>query len=67
MLPGGKVETASPELEAGQRVDVIVVASAPVLQRSAVDILAECPGQKLFKTAEEVDTYIKGERASWDR
>ncbi len=67
VLPGGRVEIASPELEAGQRVDVIVVPSASVLRRSAVDILAECPGQRLFNTAEEVDDYIKGERASWDR
>ena len=67
VLPGGKVEITSPELEAGQRVNVIVAPYAPVHRRSAVDILAECPGQRLFKTAEEVDYYIKGERASWDR
>ena len=35
--------------------------------RSAVDILAEAPGQLLFKSAKEVDDYIKEERASWER
>ena len=64
--PGGKVEFASPELEAGQTVDVVVLRS-PTERRSVVDILAEAPGQRLFKTAKEVDDYIKEERASWDR
>jgi len=35
--------------------------------RSVVDILAEAPGHRLFKTAKEVDDYIKEEKASWDR
>ena len=65
--PGGKVEIVSPELEAGQTVDVVVVRSSPAERRSAVDILAEAPGQRLFKTAKDVDDYIKEERASWDR
>ena len=64
---GGKVEIVSPELEAGQTVDVVVVRSSPAERRSAVDILAEAPGQRLFKTAKDVDDYIKEERASWDR
>ena len=65
--PGGKVEFVSPELEAGQTVDVVVLPSSPAERRSAVDILAEAPGQRLFKTAKEVDDYIKEERSSWDR
>ena len=64
--PGGKVEIVSPELEAGQTVDVVVLRSSPAERRPAVDILAEAPGQCLFKTAKEVDDYIKEERASWD-
>ena len=67
VLPGGKVEFASPELEAGQSVDVAVTPSSSTERRSAVDILAEAPGHLLFKTAKEVDDYIKEERASWDR
>jgi hypothetical protein len=65
--PGGKVEIVSPELEAGQTVDVVVLRFSPAERRSAVDILAEAPGQLLFKTAKEVDDYIAEERASWDR
>ena len=37
------------------------------LKRSAVDILDETPGQRLFKSAEDVESYFKNERASWDR
>ncbi len=65
--PGGRVEVASPELEAGQTVDVVVTRSSSTERRSVVDILAEAPGHRLFKTAKEVDDYIKEERSSWDR
>ena len=65
--PGGKVEFASPELEAGQSVDVVVTRCSSTERRSVVDILAEAPGHRLFKTAKEVDDYINEERSSWDR
>ena len=65
--PGGKVEFVSPELEAGQSVDVVVTRSSSTERRSVVDILAEAPGHRLFKAGKEVDDYIKEERASWDR
>ena len=65
--PGGRVEVASPELEAGQTVDVVVTRSSSTERRSVVDILAEAQGHRLFKTGKEVDDYIKEERASWDR
>ena len=37
------------------------------LKRSAVDILDEAQGQRLFKSAEDVESHLKNERASWDR
>jgi hypothetical protein len=36
-------------------------------QRSAVDILAEAPGHRLFNSADEVDSYLRTERVEWDR
>ena len=33
---------------------------------TAVDILDEAPGHLLFKSAEEVDSYLREERASWN-
>ena len=65
--PGGKVEIVSNELPVGEDVDVVVSPVSAVVRRSVVDILAEAPGHRLFKTGKEVDDYIKEERASWDR
>ena len=65
--PGGKIEIVDQELQAGENVDVVVTRSSSTERRSVVDILAEAPGHRLFKTGKEVDDYIKEERASWDR
>lgn len=65
--PGGKVEFASPDLEAGQMVDVVVSPAPVPSTRSAWQIISEGPGQRLFKSAKEVDDYLAEERASWDR
>ncbi len=65
--PGGRVESASPELEAGQTVDVVVTPSSSTERRSAVAVLAEARGHRLFKTAEDVAAYLKEEKESWDR
>ena len=65
--PGGKVEFASPELEAGQSVDVVVTRSSSTERRSVVDILAEAPGHLVFKTAAEVKAYLAEEKEAWGR
>ena len=55
VLPGGKIEIESPELTAGEDVNVTI---APVQEpnqsgkRSILEILADAPGHRLFKTAE---------------
>ena len=65
--PGGKVEIASPELEAGQMVDVVVLHESNVKGRSIMEILNSGPERRLFQTAEEVRAYLAEEKASWDR
>lgn len=35
--------------------------------RSIVDVLADSPGQRVFKTAESVNQYLREVRASWER
>ncbi len=67
VLPGNKIEIQVPEAKIGDSVDVFVVLSkkAETKKRSAVDILNELPGRQLFKTAEEVDKYLKEERELW--
>ena len=67
VLPGGKIEIVNQELPVGESVDVIVSPLSASERRSAVDILAEAPGHRLFKTPEDVATYLKDERESWDR
>ena len=65
--PGGKVEFASPELEAGQTVDVVVVHESSAPARPIMEILNSGPERRLFQTAEEVRAYLAEEKASWDR
>ena len=65
--PGGKIEIVDQDLPVGEDVEVFVRRCTPSVRRSVVDILAEAPGQRLFKTGKDVDDYIKEERASWDR
>lgn len=81
VLPGGRVELVCPELKAGEIVDVVVSAPPDPEQgsagqpgdessrprRSVLDILSDGPSERLFKTADEVDAYIREERESWDR
>ncbi len=67
VLPGGRIEIVDQDLTEGETVEVVVTPSVTMPRRSALDILAEAPGHRLFKTAKEVDDYIKEERASWDR
>ncbi len=65
--PGGKIEIVDQALPVGESVGVVVSQSPESAGRSAIDILAEAPGHLLFKTAEDVASYLKEERDSWDR
>ena len=67
MLPGGKVEFASPALQAGQTVDVVVLHESGTAGRSIMEILNSGPERRLFKTAAEVRDYMAEEKATWDR
>ncbi len=68
VLPGGRIEVTDEALPSGELVDVIILLPAPsaVSRRSATDILAESPGHRLFKTAADVDDYLRKEREAWD-
>ena len=69
VLPGHRIEIQSPELPEGTAATVIVVldeaAQSPKLPWS--EIVKGYPGGKLFKTAKEVDDYIREERDSWEK
>ena len=64
--PGGKVEVVSPELEAGQMVDVVVWHESGAGGRSIMEILNSGPERRLFRSAAEVKAYLSEEKASWD-
>ena len=69
VLPGGKIEITNQAFSAGEEVDVIVLLpeSPTAARRSAMHILAEAPGHRLFKTASDVEAYLQQERGAWDR
>ncbi len=71
VLPGGKIEIRSPELVPGERVTVIVKVEVPQeTEKLTIEehlARANYKGGALFKTAKEVDEYIRNERDSWER
>jgi hypothetical protein len=64
---GGRVQIESCDLTPGTRVEVVVLHDDGQAPRSIDDILAGYAGGRLFKSAREVDDYIRAERDSWDR
>lgn len=66
--PDGRFDVSVPECPPGQPVEVTVrPLDDTTPRRSALDFLHETPGGLVFKTVEEVDAYIRGERDSWER
>ena len=67
ILAGGRIDVVSPDLLAGQRVELIVLLQEPVAARpSAVEILAGAPGHLQFHTVDEVDAHVRQERDAWE-
>ena len=64
---GSRIEIVDQELTEGESVDVTISPAPATSARSAWQIISEGPGQRLFKTPQEVDDYIAEERASWDQ
>ena len=67
--PGGRIEVSSPDLPVGHAVDVTIqpAEARSNNRRSVLQVLADCPGHILFKTADEVDAYLSDERDAWAR
>ena len=66
VLPGGKIEIRNGALREWESVEIVVLRPDTAERRSILDILAEAPGKTMFQTAEEVDSYIRSERGSWE-
>ncbi len=65
--PGGKVEIVDQELTVGELVEVVISSTEGPVARSAWEIISEGPRVRVFASAQDVDDYLAGERASWDR
>jgi hypothetical protein len=67
VLPGHRIELTAPDLPEGSQATVFVVLTeAPAPKRRLSEVLAGYPGGQLFRTAEEVDAYLRAERDAWD-
>jgi hypothetical protein len=66
VLPGHRIEVEVPELPEGTLVRVLVTLDGEPKKRSFYENLGDYRGG-LFKTAEEVEAYIREERDSWER
>ena len=65
--PGGKIEIVDRDLQAGEQVDVVISPAQEPSPRSAWQIISAGAGQRLFKSAKDVDDSLADERASWER
>jgi hypothetical protein len=67
VLPGNRIEIQTPELPEGRTATVVVLLDEPApTKRRLSEVLAGYAGGQLFKTAEEVDAYLRAERDAWD-
>jgi len=67
ILPGHRIEVHAPELPEGRPATVLVVVEDPTPpKRRLSEVLAGYPGGQLFRSAEEVDEYLRKEREAWD-
>lgn len=67
VMPGGRIVIVDRDFAEGETVDVFVTKSPPTTKRSAIDILAEAPGHRVFETEDAVNAYLESERESWER
>ena len=68
--PDGSIEIHAPGLVPGQQVSVSIDTGDDSSERTGphvIDIITALPGHRIFKTAEEVDAYVREERDAWDR
>ncbi len=66
ILPGHRIEIQADELPEGRSATVLVLIDEPEMPKGRLsEILAGHPGGQLFRTAEEVDEYLRKEREAW--
>jgi hypothetical protein len=65
--PGGQVVVSDPALHTGASVEVLILLPEEQQEprQSIMDVLNSVPGHLLFQKAEDVNQYLREERASW--
>jgi hypothetical protein len=67
ILPGHRVEVSAPELPEGVGATVVILLDDPATpKRRLSEVLGGYAGGALFRSAEEVEAYLRAERDSWD-
>jgi hypothetical protein len=67
VLPGHRIEIQADQLPEGRSATVLVLIEEPEIPRRRLsEVLAGYPGGQRFRTAEEVDEYLRKEREAWD-
>lgn len=67
ILPGHRIEIQAPELPEGRAATVLVlVEEEGQPKRRLSEVLAGYSGGQLFRSAEDVDAYLRAERDAWD-
>jgi hypothetical protein len=65
-MPGHRIEIEAPELPVGQEAKVLItVDEPPITRRPLSEVMGDYRGGRLFRSAEEVDAYLREERDSW--
>jgi hypothetical protein len=66
VLPGNRIEITTPELPEGRAATVVIPLDEQQPKRRLSDVLAGYSGGQLFRSAEEVEAYLRAERDAWD-
>lgn len=67
VLPGHRIEICAPELPEGHAATVLICLEPTDLpKRRFREVLGNYPGKQAFRSAEEVEAYLRAERESWD-
>lgn len=68
VLPGNKIEVQLPPGSEGEEVDVfIVLPEKPKAERrNVMEIIENARRHRIGMTAEQIDSYLREERESWD-
>jgi len=69
VLPGNKIEVQLPPGSEGEEVDVFIVLpeKSKVERRNVMEIIEKARRHRIGMTAEQIDSYLREERESWDR